>query len=62
MKKLSKKDLKNIHGGNLRFPDANGNCPAGWYLCPTQVCVDDDGGRSPIQPGDRRYRICFGNG
>lgn len=61
MKKLTKKDLKNINGGRLRFPDANGNCPAGWYLCPTNVCIDDNGGENPIQPGDRDYRACFGH-
>ncbi|MBT2622898.1 MULTISPECIES: bacteriocin [Chryseobacterium] len=60
MKKLTKKDLKNINGGNIRFPDANGNCQPGWYLCPSNICVFDDGGRDPIVPGKPHYNACFG--
>ncbi|MPS65161.1 MAG: hypothetical protein DI622_13585 [Chryseobacterium sp.] len=60
MKKLTKKDLKKINGGNMRFPDENGNCPSGWYLCPTNICVDDKGGEDPIMPGDPYYTACFG--
>ncbi|MDQ0782829.1 bacteriocin [Chryseobacterium sp. W4I1] len=61
MKKLTKKDLKKINGGSIRFPDANGNCLPGWYLCPTNVCINDNGGENPIQPGDRDYFTCFGH-
>ncbi len=39
-----------INGGNIRPPDANGNCPAGWYLCPSNICVYDKGGQNPIVP------------
>ncbi|MGE8553843.1 MAG: bacteriocin [Chryseobacterium jejuense] len=60
MKKLTKKDLKNINGGNIRFPDSQGKCPFGWYLCPTNVCVDDKGGESPIHEGHPHYKACFG--
>ncbi len=60
MKKLTKKDLKKINGGDIRPPDRNGNCPAGWYLCPTNICVDDDGGNNPIYPGHPHYHACFG--
>ncbi|SHG81811.1 bacteriocin [Chryseobacterium vrystaatense] len=60
MKKLTKKDLKNINGGNMRFPDANGNCPAGWYLCPKNICINDRGGENPITPSSPYYTACFG--
>lgn len=57
MKKLTKKDLKRINGGNIEQPGENGTCPPGWFLCPTNICVDDDGGRNPIPPGST---YCFG--
>lgn len=60
MKKLSRKELMNVNGGNIRPPDANGNCPNGWYLCPTNICVNDNGGANPIVPGTPFYKACFG--
>ncbi|MDQ0593078.1 bacteriocin-like protein [Chryseobacterium ginsenosidimutans] len=59
MKKLTKKDLKKINGGNIRQPDANGNCQPGWYLCPSNICVYDKGGENPIVPGSPHYNACF---
>ncbi|MDM1556677.1 MULTISPECIES: bacteriocin [Chryseobacterium] len=50
MKKLTKKDLKKIQGGYYyTYPDANGNCFRGWYLCRTNICILDDP-HNPIQP------------
>ncbi|WP_160136447.1 bacteriocin [Chryseobacterium sp. c4a] len=57
MKKLTKKDLKKINGGFVGYPDDYGNCMPGWYLCPTNVCIFDDGGNKPINPKDS---FCFG--
>ncbi|MFP3597560.1 bacteriocin [Chryseobacterium sp. SIMBA_029] len=60
MKKLTKKDLKKINGGDIRQPDGNNNCQPGWYLCPTNICVYDNGGQDPIVPGAPHYHACFG--
>ncbi|MDF2553383.1 MAG: bacteriocin [Chryseobacterium sp.] len=60
MKKLTRKNLMKINGGNIRFPDENGNCQPGWYLCPSNICVYDNGGQNPIVPGSLHYNACFG--
>ncbi|HFK5598878.1 TPA: hypothetical protein ACG0AT_003461, partial [Elizabethkingia anophelis] len=43
MKKLQKKDLKSIKGGNPRPPASDGSCPSGWRRCTIaggdQMCV-----------------------
>lgn len=57
MKKLTKKDLKKINGGYIDEPGEDGRCRPGWFLCPTNICVDDDGGKNPIPPGST---YCFG--
>lgn len=52
MKKLTKKDLKQIKGGYYyTYPDKNGNCFPGWYLCPTKICLLDHPD-NPIHPED----------
>lgn len=61
MKKLSKADLKKINGGNILPGDSNGKCQTGWFLCPTNVCVNDKGGEDPIVPGHPKYSMCFGS-
>ncbi|WP_141116742.1 hypothetical protein [Elizabethkingia anophelis] len=59
LKLLTRNDIKSIKAGDFRFPDKSGNCLRGWYLCPTGVCVDDNGGRNPITPVNRYYKVCF---
>jgi bacteriocin-like protein len=59
MKKLTKKDLMKINGGNIRPPDANGNCPAGWYLCPSNICVYDNGGGKSYRSGITSLQSLF---
>lgn len=59
MKKLTRKNLAKIDGGNIRAPK-DGQCPAGWYLCPSNICVYDNGGQNPIVPGTPHYNACFG--
>ncbi|GAE64732.1 hypothetical protein H3Z85_02605 [Chryseobacterium indologenes] len=52
MKKLTKKELKGIKGGYYyTYPDKNGNCFPGWYLCPTKICLLDHP-ENPIRPED----------
>ncbi|MDM1551673.1 hypothetical protein [Empedobacter falsenii] len=56
---ISKNKQKNVKGGNIR-PPKDGQCQAGWYLCPTNICVYDNGGDDPIVPGSPHYNACFG--
>lgn len=60
MRKLTKKDLKKINGGYIDEPGNDGRCQPGWFLCPTNICIDDDGGNNPIRPDSPNYGICFG--
>lgn len=60
MRKLTKKDLKKVNGGYIDEPGNDGRCRPGWFLCPTNICIDDDGGNNPILPDSPNYGICFG--